>query len=99
MFSNHACQIEADSCEIVSGVVGKIKFAKFVADIENWKICNLKYCQQSAYKREKPRKWYCSGKFSSLLLVVKFNTRDCQQIFTCSIYSILSDNKDSFQFC
>ena len=24
MFSNHACQIEADSCEIVSGVVGKI---------------------------------------------------------------------------
>ena len=27
---NHACQIEADSCEI-----GKIKFAKFVADNEN----------------------------------------------------------------
>ena len=69
MFSNHACQIEADSCEIVSGVVGKIKFAKFVADIENWKICNLKYCQQSAYKREKPRKWYCSGKFSSLFII------------------------------
>ena len=32
---NHACQIEADSCEIVSRVVGKIKFAKFVADTEN----------------------------------------------------------------